>query len=232
MALIPLLVFSLIISGCISGGVGPTTTLTKDITGFNKIDIYNAFDVQVTQGDEYFIEITVDESMVDKLDVRKVGDTLKIGLDTDEMITFSAYTLEAVVVMPDLQRINLSQASDATITGFENKTDFSCRVSGASSLYGDIYTGDIDIDLSGAGSITLTGAAGELDAIVSGASDLDLRDFITMDTYVVASGASDARVNVEGTLGGNLSGASKLTYYGTPVIGRISTSGSSSYKRG
>ena len=51
------------------------------------------------------------------------------------------------------------------------------------------------------------------------------------DKGIGLSGASDGTVNLTGTLDADVSGASKLRYYGNPTMGDIETSGASSIKK-
>ena len=126
--------------------------------------------------------------------------------------------------------IGLSGASKLTLEGSGDEIDID--VSGASHAdMGDfMVAGDVDIDLSGASKLSLKGNGENLNAQVTGASDANLEDFIVQNVDIHLSGASDATINLTGTLNANLSGASKLRYYGNPVIGDIETSGSSSIK--
>jgi len=80
--------------------------------------------------------------------------------------------------------------------------------------------------------VNLTGGAGCAQIDVSGASDADLRDFATSDTSVLLSGASKAWVMATGLLEGDLSGASRLYYYGQPTLGSMHLSGASKFEMG
>ncbi len=65
----------------ITTGSGQVVTQEMELTGFDKLDISQGFNVQVDQGDEFSVVIRVDDNLVEYLQVEKVGDTLKIGLE-------------------------------------------------------------------------------------------------------------------------------------------------------
>jgi hypothetical protein len=67
-----------------------------------------------------------------------------------------------------------------------------------------------------------------MDVGASGASRVDLAEFEVVSANVQVSGASTAVVNVTGTLDVEGSGASRVEYLGSPRMGRMSISGSSS----
>lgn len=207
---------------------GRTTTRSLDLAGFDKLDISHAFTVDVTQADAYKVEITVDDNLLDRLDVRVSGDTLYIGLKT---VTISGpATMQALVAMPALRSLNLSGATRGTIHGFASQQTLDVTVSGASQLSGDITCGDARLDVSGASRVELRGAAETVRAVVSGASTLALDAFPAGDVDVEASGGSRATVNVNGRLNATASGASTVLYTGEPVSVRENVSGASTIR--
>jgi hypothetical protein len=226
-----LLVVLVVAAGCgipgLGGLIGSRTLVTQeyDFSDFTAVEAGGAFTVNISQGDEYSVVVTANENVVDYLRVEQNGDTLTLG--TDRLWNFSNVTLEAEITMPELHGVNLSGASEGEITGFSSGDDFSVQLSGASSLRGDITSGDADMEGSGASRIELTGAGGNLRLDLSGASNADLSDFPVQDADIRASGASDAAVNVSGRLDADASGASSVGYTGDPELGRIESSGAS-----
>ena len=98
-------------------------------------------------------------------------------------------------------------------------------------MHGDIEAGDASFDLSGSSDATLTGSGQDVTIDVSGASKIDLAEFPVADAKVDASGASQVTVNPSGRLDVNASGASHVYYLGSPSLGTIDTSGSSTVER-
>ncbi len=207
---------------------GRTTTRSFDLAGFNKLEVSHAFTVDITQADAYRVEITIDNNLLDRLDVRVSGDTLYIGL---QPVTIrGSATMQAVVAMPALQSLKLSGATRGTLHGFTSRQALDVTVSSASRLTGDIVCEDARLDVSGASRIELAGAGKNVRAIVSGASTLSLDAFPAVDVDVEASGASRATVNVSGRLTATASGASTILYTGEPVAVRENVSGASTVR--
>jgi hypothetical protein len=84
--------------------------------------------------------------------------------------------------------------------------------------------------VSGASRLELTGTAGALEVDGSGASNLALAGLAVDDLDLQLSGASRADVRTDGTITAQLSGASSLTYLGTPDFTRRDTSGASTIR--
>jgi hypothetical protein len=208
-------------------GSGNVVTQEEAISDFDKVDISHSFGVDISQGESFSVVIRIDDNLVEHLQVEKQGSTLKIGLKPDVSIVSNA-TLEAEITMPELAGLDLSGASDATISGFKSTNNLTVDLSGASSLRGDIESGDASFDLSGSSDANLTGSGGNLTLDASGSSDVDLSEFPVADANLEVSGASKAVVNASGRLDVGASSASEVYYLGDPTLGEIDTSSESS----
>jgi hypothetical protein len=162
--------------------------------------------------------------------VTKDGDWLRINLEPGFSLR-GHNTLRATITLPELTGLNVSGASHATITGFKSANEIVAEVSGASSLKGDLESGNGRFVVSGASSLDLDGKGRDVKLRVTGASKADLSRFSAADVDVDLSGASHVTVNAEGRLDASASGASKLYYVGSPTMGRINTSGASTIER-
>lgn len=208
-------------------GSGNVVTQEEALSGFDKVDISQSFDVVITQGESFSVVIRVDDNLVEHLNVVKQGSTLKIGLKPNRNYIIRNATMEAEVTMPELVGLELSGNSDANLSGFESTKSLAVDLSGNSDLLGDIQAGDSGFDVSGSSSVRLTGSAGDVTIDASGSSEVDLTDFPASDGTVDASGASTVIVNLSGRLNADASGSSNIYYLGDPTIGSIDTSGSS-----
>jgi hypothetical protein len=207
-------------------GSGNLVSQEFELSDFDQVDASHSFQVSLTQGDEFAVTVSADDNVVDKLNVVVSDGTLKLGLL--EPGFYSNLTLIADVTMPDLSRVSLSGASRLDMPAIVTEEDFRGSLSGASLLTGDLSAVDVELDLSGASRVTLDGSAESLDLEASGASRVDLAEFEVDAANVQVSGASTAVVNVTGTLDVEASGASRVEYVGSPRMGRMATSGSSS----
>jgi hypothetical protein len=213
------------------GGSGTAVTVEREITGFEALNVSNAFEVDVRQRDDYRVVIRVDDNLEQYLEVVEEGNALRIGLEPGRAYNLSNATLEAEVGMPALTGTTLSGASRVTVSGFESSGAFQADLSGASRLEGDIEAGDSGFRVSGSSRVVLRGVAADVTLDASGSSRVDLTDFAAQDADVEASGSSRVIVNLSGTLDAVASGASHVYYLGSPTLGDIDTSGGSSVER-
>lgn len=209
-------------------GSGHPVTREFDLTDFSSVAVGNAFRVTITKAEKTRVSVTVDDNLVDLLDVTRSGAELHIGLKP--RVNVRNATLKAEVSLPELSRLDLSGATDGRVTGFRSSQRLEVEVSGASHLKGDVECGDARIDVSGASKVEFEGKAGSLNVKASGASSAQLERFESKDTVAEASGASHATVHAVGELDARASGASSVRYVGKPASVKSKASGASSVK--
>ena len=119
------------------------------------MEISDTFEADLTAGDGYAVEVTVDDNLVDHLQVEQHGDTVKIGLKPFTAVG-NAH-LRARITLPTLAGLDVSGASRASVTGFRSDRNVQIKASGASEIRGDMETGDLAADVSGGSTLQLNG---------------------------------------------------------------------------
>jgi hypothetical protein len=245
------LAFAVLTAGMAAGcgdvvtGSGVTQTLEFDYANFSRIEISTGFDMEITQGDSFFVSITIDKSLYEYLNIAQRGDTISIGLKANHIYT--AASRKGVLNLPDIRRLDLSGGSKAIVTGFTMTHNMDFELSGASSLVlkpmqagdtsftlsgastaeGNIQMNNGKLDVSGGSTLTLDGAAIDMRVKASGASTVSIRDIPLTTSMVDLGGASRATVKVSDILDVKLKGGSTLDYYGNPKLGSMEVSGGS-----
>ena len=249
--LVTVLLTSGLLVGCGEVLIGSGNLKTEESTfrDFTSVEISRAFEFDINQSNSYGVSITADDNVIEKVQVTKEGDTLKIGLKT--IPSLGPVTLKAAVTIPNLRGLDISGATHGTVSGFSSTENLDIEVSGASSLdlveisagdvkfdlsgaskvTGDTITGDADFDIDGASTVQLEGSASDIVVDADGASHVKLAGFTVNNADVSLGGASKGTVNLSGKLDANLSGASKLEYIGEPTMGNINTSGASTLSK-
>ncbi|MEE8194629.1 MAG: DUF2807 domain-containing protein [Dehalococcoidales bacterium] len=245
------------LAGCLGAATGSGKLITEEMSfsGFTRVEVSHAFEVEISRSSSYSVSITADDNLFDYVEVFISDETLKIRLKSGR--SYISATLEARITMPELRRLQLSGASRGTVSGFSSLGfssflgDFRLELSGASSLQmvgisagdarfdiseasrlsGNITAADARFDISGASRVELEGSADDIIINVSGASNAELSAFPVNNAFVNLSGASTGTVNLDGRLDVDLSGASHLDYIGEPTLGEIDISGGSTISR-
>ncbi len=204
-------------------------------TDFNKLDISSVWKVNVSAGSEYKITIEYPENYKDLIEVNKNSNSFHLDL-VNGMSSSSNLNLTAEIVMPKLNEIELSGASELNIKGFSGDV-LEVECSGATEFAVDRLTYNLlDIDSSGASEIELnklsiknidldiSGASemfAEGDNIsnlyidCSGAAEIDFKQLSAKNIELHLSGATEASLLVNGgSISGTLSGVSSVEVYG------------------
>ena len=197
--------------------VSDTATLSFGFTGFTEINVPTAFNVMVTQGSDFSVEVVVDADVANRIDVTQTGTRLNISLTSGNG---NIETLEAFVTMPVLNRIDLTGVANASLFGF-NQSNMTINVGGVSRLQGNGMT------------------ISNLTANVSGVSLLDLGNIRPIGSANIdVGGVSQATLNMDvgstmtGSVGtGQGTGVSTLFYYGTNVTMNVSTDALSTVRK-
>lgn len=210
-------------------GSGVPETVTYDFTDFDEVEIGGTFETDITVAEgPYSVEITVDDNLVDNLEVKLDGGQLEVSWDG--MSPRSEVTPEVVISMPNLVELDVAGASEAKAAGI-NSEEFRLEVSGASSVTVDGEIGQLNVDGSGASDLVVVGTAGNVDLDLSGASNIDFTEADVVWATVDVSGASTARFGEADRIEGELNGASSLSAP-SETRASVSTSGASSLDLG
>ena len=192
----------------VSGAPGPQVTRTLDLAGFRSIDVSGTWDVTLTQGTAWNVEVSFPENLERNLRVRVEGDQLVLDYDwRGRNFGDGRPPFTARVSMPELAAAEVSGAGRLEFTGFSGQR--------------------LVLDLSAAGEVE--GHSGRYESVevdVSAAGRVDLRDVPVVNADVDLSGATRVVLTMNGgALTGNLSGAGTIEYYGTIREQRVDVSG-------
>ena len=229
-----LLVVVALLAGCglvPTSGSGNVVTQEEAISGFDRLDVNQGFQVDVNQGEIFSVVIRVDDNLLEDVQVVKEGSTLKIGLKPGTSYILEDVTLEADVTMPELIGLDLNGGSHITLKEFTSAAAMDAVLSGGSHLKGDVKTGDASFDLDGGSHVTLSGSAADLTVDAGGGSHAKLAGLKVDNANVEASGGSHATVHPSGTLDAVAKGGSHVKYLGSPTMGTIDDDGSSSIQQ-
>ena len=177
---------------------GEMTTVSRDLSGFESIEINGSWEIDVSRGDEWQVELSYPENYLGEFDVSVDGDHLSLnGAEPRSFFGGSDVQYAAHIVMPELAELEVAGSSRVTLSGFEGE-QLTIEAAGATQISGE------------------DGRYGELELSVAGANDIQLAGFVFTDADVDLAGASSLTLTMDGgELTGGLAGAGKVEYFGT-----------------
>jgi hypothetical protein len=200
---------------------------------FHAIEVSNAVDLYLTQGEEEGVAVSAKEIKYrDRIKTEIKDGVLHIWYNNEGFSwTSGNRKLRAYVSFRTIDRLGASGACDVFVNGALKLSEFSVNLSGASDFKGEIQATKLKVELSGASDMAVSGKAADLAIRASGASDFKGYDLASQHCQADASGASDIHVTVDQELDASASGASDIHVKGNGVIKQMHSSGSSSVKK-
>lgn len=206
----------------------------REAKDFHGINVSNAFDVYMTQGNEEAVAISASEDKFkERIKVEVKDGILYVHYENGLKWNSGRMKLKVYISFKNIDKLNVSGACDVFLMSDFKADELKIHFSGASDLKGE---GKLDVkklfvDLSGASDIKVRGTSSQLNVEASGASDFRGFDFTTDYCDVRASGASSIQITVNKELSAQASGASDVHYKGDGMIRDIKTSGASNISR-
>ena len=186
-------------------GSGNVQTDKRTVNSFKAVEVGGVFIVEITAQKDFSVEVEADDNLLPLIKTESDGETLKI--ETEQRFSTRS-PIKVRISTPDVENLRISGASKVSVANLNNDS--------------------FSVDSSGASKIKIEGATKTFTVDMSGASKLEAENFKSENVSVDASGASCATVSVSSDLKVDLSGASRVVYYGSPSNLEKRTSGASS----
>ncbi len=212
-------------------GSNNITSEVRALSTFTQIDVQDAFEVDVTYSPtQELVVVEAPDNLHEFIETNVISGKLKIHFTHNKRIS-TKNPIKIHITTADLNKFDLSGASDVILNNPLNDYDFELEMSGASDFEGEVNVTNGDIEMSGASNAKINGTAMDAFVDLSGASTIRKYEFEIETLDVKLSGASTAFLTILNSMSVELSGASTLNYKGDPVITHINTSGASNINK-
>ena len=197
-------------------GNGDLVTETRSEKDFDGLDVSVPGKVVVLLGDEFKVEVQVEENLLPYLKTEVESGDLFIYFsrnvrDVDNLVV--------TVTMPKLVSVNLSGSVEFVANGAFAGQLLDVDLSGSGKVeMGNINYEKVAFNLSGSGNINLRGEATELETFLSGSGHLNALGCPVKIADIHLSGSGSAKVDVTDKLTAHISGSGEILYEGNPVV--------------
>ncbi|NNE97665.1 MAG: DUF2807 domain-containing protein [Pyrinomonadaceae bacterium] len=180
----------------------------REVSDFKAVQVSGLFTVEIVAQKEFSLEVETDDNILQYIKTEVNDGVLVIS---KERGWFKKFRAKIRISAPHIEGL---EVSGVTKTSLEN-------------LDGE----SLKIELSGASKIEASGKVNDLEIDMNGASKLNAKGLKAVNVSVDGSGASRAYVSVRQKLNSDLSGASRVSYYGDPAEINKENSGASSLRQ-
>ncbi len=202
-------------------------TEQREATEFTGVEATGVFQVYITQGDTYSLEVEAPESHLEHIETVVEDQVLYINYTRRAR---NLRDLSVYITAPEFYYLNAGGASSIQSTEKLEVPALRLKVSGASDMELSVNTEHLTTGVSGASSINLSGAATRHDLQVSGVSRVRAYDLETLVTEATSSGTANVRIMATEKLEARASGTSSIIVRGNPPVANYSTSGTASVR--
>lgn len=156
-------------------GSGKVVTETREVSGFDKVDLQSIGNLTIVLGEEESLSISADDNLMEYITADVFNDTLEIGMK------------------PNLS-LNPSRAIEYTLTVKELS---SIVLSGFGNIRAEeLSTEDLEVKLSGSGNLTLGSVRSENALLrISGFGDINVEEMVVDQPTFEITGSGDVEVD-------------------------------------
>ena len=217
---------SFVMASCVQA----QSTETRTPGHFTKVHSGGSWEVILVEGNKEEIKIEARGVDLDKVKTEIDGDVLSVGLVKG---SYNNVKLKFYITYKDLEGVKCSGSGTMEVTSPVRSEEFYAGLSGS----GDILMEELDaetlsVSISGSADMTIKGGSvQEAEINQSGSGDFHGDNLAIGGLDVKKSGSGDTHVGDLGKVSVSASGSGDVTYTGSPQLGDIRTSGSSSIRK-
>ncbi|WP_423605813.1 head GIN domain-containing protein [Sphingomonas sp. MS122] len=178
-----------------SGSGGTRSFQVADFTG---VSLRGADDVEVRTGPAFAVTAEGDSALLDRLEIRKDGNTLRVGRKEGDWKWGGGKGAKVTVTMPRLVNADVAGSGNMTVDRAEG--DFGGSIAGSGNLsIAQLRGGKADLSVAGSGDLRIAaGEASEIDASIAGSGDIDVPAIRAARGDFSIAGSGNIRAQITG----------------------------------
>jgi len=204
---------------------GETTTETRTINSFSKLNLQSSAHVIVTHGDQTALTITGDKSALSVLKTEVKGSELVIWSNENYDGDLTIH-----VTTPNLERVLLEGSGEISAKEFSSQS-FEATIDGSGDIDASITASKVKADIEGSGVIKLSGTTDQYAAEVAGSGTIESFDLQAKSGSISISGSGESEVHCTDALAASVSGSGGIYYKGAPTALTTTISGSGTIEK-
>lgn len=207
-------------------GNGQIVSDNRAISGFEGVETYGSFDVEVSTG-PHAVVIEADQNLQEYIDVHVEDGLLQVsnkeGFDLDP-----SRTIKVLVTAPEYKAVRSSGSGNITSRNeIKGARSLNIAISGSGNVNMTVAADNLEAEISGSGSITLAGTANDFKSSSSGSGDVKAMNLKTGSADIDIAGSGSAEIFVTDKLDVEIAGSGDVRYKGgAKLSSSVSGSGS------
>lgn len=200
-------------SGAKAEASGAGTTRNFDVSDFTKVDLRGSDDIDVRVGGAFAVRAEGPSEELDRLEVRKDGNTLKVGRVDQSGFSWGNRDGKGVkihVTMPSIAGASIAGSGDMTVDKVSGG-DFDGSIAGSGDLkLGMLSANALKLAIAGSGDVEAAGSVQRLDVDIAGSGGIEAKGLKASAAKISIAGSGDVEANVEGPAEVNILGSGSV----------------------
>ncbi|MDJ0275334.1 DUF2807 domain-containing protein [Sphingomonas sp. 2R-10] len=177
---------------------------------FTAVALESSDQVEITRGTGFAVRIEADPAVRDRLDIRRDGDTLRIGRKDGGSWTGGDGVARIRVSMPEITAAALAGSGDITID--QASDGFAGTLGGSGDMtIGQLRGERAALTVAGTGTIAAAGSVRQLALSTAGSGDIDARQVRAGAATVSIAGSGGVAADIDGPVQVTLVGSGSAT---------------------
>jgi Putative auto-transporter adhesin, head GIN domain len=212
-------------------GSGNVKTESRDVRGFDAVEVAGIGTLVVTQGDSEHLTISAEDNILPKLTSDVVNGRLELHPDANAHLD-TTQPIRYDLTVKQLKEIRLAGSGDIQASTLNaDSLDLAVAGSGNGNI-GHLTAKTLNVTIAGSGTLTLAGQAAQQNVHISGSGRYRASDLQSQQAKVDIAGSGDCAVRVSDRFDVIIAGSGNVSYVGSPTVnqtivgsGRVSKAG-------
>jgi hypothetical protein len=211
-------------------GSGNLIKESRSEAGFTGIAVSGPMDVELTQGNDFAIDVESDDNIMPYIITEKKGQVLELRM-RDNINVRTTQHIVVKITMPELREISIAGSGAVKTMGRVSSPDkIRLNVAGSGDMILDVKSPFISANIAGSGKIIAEGETQKLDIDIVGSGDFLAEELKSEEVKVSVGGSGKAKVFASRELDVSVAGSGDIYYRGDPNI-KKSIAGSGNVQR-
>ena len=180
-------------------GNGDVTTITRNTSDYDAVNLGGSFDVVLVKGKEGKITIEGESNLLEYITTEVKKGVLKIN--TKKGVNIRT-TRKMIVTVPytDIEKVSLGGSGDLTSTGTIKAETFAMSLAGSGNVDLEVDAKTVRSIIAGSGNIKLSGNATELTCSITGSGNINAYDLKADATSATITGSGNVKTTVSNSI--------------------------------
>jgi len=212
-------------------GNGNLVTNEIAVSSFERINVIGDADVRFHLADEHRVVVTIDENLVEYLNVVTRNSTLSIGFQSIETRRgniqranhrFTKFVVD--VYSPLVTNVRVTGSGSFTAVDKIVTPRFEATITGSGNVNGTFEVENFIGRITGSGNINVSGTAENNNVTITGSGNFNGNELHSQNAVVRITGSGNANVYAVESLNARTTGSGRVIYRGNPNVVNVEPS--------